>query len=255
MSDDKNRNDDDGLMPSIKPEQDEVASFQRGGRATAAPKQVNFNGILVFVIVLLAIMMGVGGYALWEVQQRLERSNELLTQAQQNVDDLRERLSATGDSTSKAFQDMQEQIATNFSEIDKLWGVAYRRNRPNIEKNTTSIEKIQGQLDKDLGQLARRMTDVDREFGEFATRMTDLRQTLESDNEEMLTQVSLLRGQVQDQSVIVEGQRRSIAVLESDLATVQEAIDVIDQYRQRVNQQLLDLRQQVQSSGSGGAAP
>jgi len=249
MSEKRNSSNNDGLMPSIKPEQDEVASYRRSGRLEG-PRQSNFNGVLVFVIVLLSIMMGIGGYALWEVQQRLEQSTELLAQAQQNVADLRERLSQTGDSTSRAFQDMEEQIATNFSEIDKLWAVAYRRNRPNIEKNTEAIDAINARLDKDLKQLATRMSEVDREFGKFSQSMTSFQEKLRADSEEMLTQVSLVRGQVQDQAVIVEGNRRSVAALQRDMRTVQEAIDVIDQYRQRVNQQLLELRSQVQSGGT-----
>ncbi|MDA0977075.1 MAG: hypothetical protein O3B72_00815, partial [Proteobacteria bacterium] len=82
-------------IPSIKPAQDEVASYRRGGQ-TKAPKQSNFNGMLVFVIVLMAIMMGIGGYTLYEVQLKLERSNELLAEGQENVRMLEARLAATG---------------------------------------------------------------------------------------------------------------------------------------------------------------
>ena len=56
------------VIPSIKPAQDEVASYRRSGRSEA-PKQSNFNGLLVFVIVLMAIMMGVGGYTIFELQE------------------------------------------------------------------------------------------------------------------------------------------------------------------------------------------
>ena len=237
---------DDPSIPAIKPEQDEVASFRRSGRPTA-PRQSNFNGVLVFVIVLLAVMMGIGGYALWEVQQRLELSNELLSQSGRNIEDLEKRLSRTGDTTSKAFQDMQEQIATNFSEIDKLWGVSYRTNRPNIEKNTGAITSLQAQVDRDLKQMASRMTKVDQGFTKFSADMTTLENDLRADGEEIATSVSLVRGQVQDQAVVVEGNRRSIAALEREVDTAQEAIDVIDQYRARVNQQLLELRAQIQS--------
>ena len=252
MNDKRRPGNDDSLIPAITPAKDEVASFRRSGRSEA-PRQSNFNGMLVFVIVLLCIMMGIGGYALWEVQKKLEQSTTLLAQAQKNVDDLERRLSATGDQTSKAFQDVEQQVATNFSEIDKLWGVAYRRNRPNIEQNTKAIESLTGRLDTELKQIAQRMTSVEQSSQEFQRDMIALRGTLRADNEEMKTEVSLLRGQVQDQAVVLENNRRSIAALERQVKSAEEAINVIDQYRQRINQQLLDLRSQVQSGGA--AAP
>ncbi|MBD3646743.1 MAG: hypothetical protein HUJ31_04660, partial [Pseudomonadales bacterium] len=52
------KSDKDDLIPSIAPAQDEVASYRRSGRSEA-PRQVNFNGMLVFVIVVLAIFMAV----------------------------------------------------------------------------------------------------------------------------------------------------------------------------------------------------
>ena len=74
-------------IPSIKPDQLDVASYRRSGRSDP-PKQSNFNGFLVFVIALMAIIMGVGGYTLYEVQQNLAISNELLDQGQSNIRDL-----------------------------------------------------------------------------------------------------------------------------------------------------------------------
>ena len=73
-------------IPSIKPDQVDVASYRRNAR-TDPPKQSNFNGFLVFVIALMAIIMGVGGFALYEVQQSLALSNKLLDQGQNNIRD------------------------------------------------------------------------------------------------------------------------------------------------------------------------
>ena len=81
MSDKK---DDLDVLPAIRPAQDEVSSYRRSTRSDA-PKQSNFNGILVFVIVIMAIMMGVGGFTLYEVQKKLDRSNILLSKEQENL--------------------------------------------------------------------------------------------------------------------------------------------------------------------------
>jgi uncharacterized protein HemX len=93
-------------VPAIKPAQDEVASYRSTNRSDA-PKQSNFNGMLVFSLVLMAIMMGVGGYTLFEVQQRLDQSNKILEEANKNVRDLESRLEATGTDVSKTIQIIQ----------------------------------------------------------------------------------------------------------------------------------------------------
>ena len=71
-------------IPSIKPDQADVASYRRNARVDP-PKQSNFNGFLVFVIPLMAIIMGVGGFVIYEVQQSLAISNQLLNQGQNNI--------------------------------------------------------------------------------------------------------------------------------------------------------------------------
>ena len=120
-------------IPSIKPDQVDVASYRRNARVDP-PKQSNFNGFLVFVIALMAIIMGVGGFALYEVQQSLALSNKLLDQGQNNIRDLDTRLSETGTDVLKTTQDLSDQVKLNFTEIDKLWKVAHRQNKPDIQK-------------------------------------------------------------------------------------------------------------------------
>jgi len=120
------------LIPEIAPAKDEVASYRRSVRSDV-PKQSNFNGILVFALVLMAIMMGIGGFTLYEVQQKLDQSNRLLAEGQTSIRDLNDRLAATGTDVSKTLQVMQAQQTSNVGEIDKLWAVAYRQNRPRIQ--------------------------------------------------------------------------------------------------------------------------
>ena len=237
MSDDKNLD-----LPSIKPAQDEVSSYRRSTRSDA-PRQSNFNGILVFVIVIMAIMMGVGGFTLYEVQKKLDQSNVLLAKGQENVLELENRLAATGTDVSKTLQTMQAQMQTNVAEIDKLWAVAYRQNRPNIQKLEKSLSETQAKLTP----LDARINTIQTEFQSMATDMAQERQGLMDDKEEMATSVSLVRGQIQDQSVQVEGNRRNVSVLTSQMKDVEEAIESNDRFRQQLNQRLLDMQGQIQT--------
>jgi chromosome segregation ATPase len=243
------KQNDAGLIPAIKPDKEDVDSFRRSGRPEA-PRQSNFNGLLVFVILVMAIMMGVGGFALWEVQQKLAQSNQLLAKGQENVRELEDRLSATGTDVSKTLQTMQAEIKTNFSEIDKLWGVSYRNNRPNIDRNMQSIDQIKTtnrQLDGQLAALLDTMNEVTTRFDRLGSDMIEVRQGLIDDNTEMVTQVSMIRGQIQDQTDQVEANKRAINIIDKQMIDANEAIDVINRYRIQINQRLVEMERNLQA--------
>ena len=234
---------------AIRPARDEVSSYRRSNRADA-PAKSNFNGILVFVIVVLAVMMGVGGFILIEVQKKLDQSNVLLQKGQESVQQLENRLSATGTDVSKTLQDMQVRMDTNVSEIDKLWAVSYRQNKPSIKENLDEILKIRSDLATNVVPLSNTVQGMIESFNKLSSNMTEVRQGLLIENEETTTQMSMVRGQVQDQSVQVEGNKRDISILSKQVKEAQEAINVIDQYRKQVNQQLIDLQGQIQDQSA-----
>tara|TARA_R110002072_G_scaffold89232_3_gene199836 strand:+ start:14766 stop:15491 length:726 start_codon:yes stop_codon:yes gene_type:complete len=241
MSDQKDLDE----IPVIAPEKDELDSRRR---TLAAPRQSNFRGLLVFALVLMAVFLGIGGYTLYEVQQRLDRSNELLDQANKGVRDLEARLAATGTDVSKELQTLKAQQATNFSEIDKLWRVAYRENRPAIQKIEKSLAEMTAASERVKLDIAAVKTEVKNATGSI----TKLTESVTTDKDELQTTLSLVRGQVQDQVVQAEAQKRSIAVMNKQLKDVEEAIDAIDRYRQQVNQQLIELRNMQNSPVPAG---
>ena len=233
-------------IPSIKPDQDEVASYRSSARS-AAPRQSNFNGLLVFVIVLMAIIMGIGGYTLFEVQKKLDRSNALLAQGQMNIAELDSRLAATGTDVSQTLQDLKDQVGTNFSEIDKLWAVSYRQNKPDIQKNVRSIKTLKDDLGQSVTNMAGSVDEMSRQYKELVDEYSGLRDGLLQDNQEFITEIAFLRSQVQDQAVVQEANQRALNTVSRQLKEVNEAISSIDQHRQQLAQKL--SRQQTQIQG------
>lgn len=240
---------DNENIPSIKPDQDDVASYRRSGRSEA-PKQSNFNGLLVFVIVLMAIMMGIGGYTIFELQERLAKSSELLEQGQENIRQLDSRLAATGTDVSKTLQDLKAQVETNFSEIDKLWAVSYRQNRPDIQKNVRAIAELKDDLGGKINSIDASVKQMTGQYQSMLSELTALREGLLKDNEELITEIALLRGQVQDQAVAQEASKRNLNSLTRQITENQDAIKSIDQYRLQINQRLIDLQNQIQGQPS-----
>ena len=229
------------LIPEIAPAKDEVASYRRSVRSDV-PKQSNINGILVFALVLMAIMMGIGGFTLYEVQQKLDQSNQLLAEGQTSIRDLNDRLAATGTDVSKTLQVMQAQQTSNVGEIDKLWAVAYRQNRPRIqtiEETLTKLTAMDKKLDSQIANQVSSVNKINERFEKFSKQTT-------AEVEETTTSAALIRGQVQDQRLLLDGQRRSVQTLEKQMKDVEEAIAVIDRYRQQTNQRLVEIQRQLQ---------
>jgi chromosome segregation ATPase len=190
----------------------------------------------------MAIIMGVGGYTLYEVQQNLAISNELLDQGQSNIRDLDSRLDATGTDVSKTIQDLSEQVKVNFSEIDKLWKVAHRQNRPDIQKNMRELATLKSEVVKYEARSSKMIASFDSTLSE----MNSLTARIKSDNQELITEISMLRGRVEDQSLYQEADKRDLNLVKKELKEIVEAIDSIDQHRRIINQKLAQLREDVQ---------
>lgn len=228
-------------IPSIKPDQVDVASYRRNAR-TDPPKQSNFNGFLVFVIALMAIIMGVGGFALYEVQQSLALSNKLLDQGQNNIRDLDTRLSETGTDVLKTTQDLSDQVKLNFTEIDKLWKVAHRQNKPDIQKNVRDIALLKEKNAAFERNDSERLTKFDGAL----TKIDSLSARIKDENEEIITEISFIKAQLEDQLLKREADKREFYSVEKQIEELSEAINSIDQHRRIINQKLAQLRDDVQ---------
>ncbi len=233
--------DPNDIIPSIKPAQDEVASYRRSGRSEA-PKQSNFNGLLAFIIVLMAIMMGIGGYTIYEVQVKLALSNKLLDQGQESIRQLEGRLAATGTDVSKTLQDLKAQVNTNFTEIDKLWAISYKQNKPDIQKNVRAITSLTDDLGAKIISMSASVQKMSSQYQTTLNELLVLREDLLQGNEELITETALLRGQVQDQAVVQEATKRNVNSLERQMKETQEAIDSIDAHRGQISQKLNELQ-------------
>jgi chromosome segregation ATPase len=238
-------------IPSLKPAKDEVASYRRSqakNTRRAVPKQGNFNGMLVFVIVLMAIMMGIGGYTLYEVQKKLERSNILLAKGQENVIELERRLNATGTDVSKTLETIGKKIDGNLDEIRKLWDVSNKRNKKWIQDNQAAIKKVSGSIDKTVegvSSVTQKLNGIATRFEKLNQDMVKLQRSITDENAEISTQITLVRGQVQDQIVELKGLARQMNLLANREKNTEEAIEAIDEHRRQLNIKISDLQKQV----------
>jgi len=235
-----------GILPSIKPDADEVSSYRKSGRSDA-PKQSSFNGILVFVLFLMVIVMGFGGYVLYEVQKKLVEANELLSKSQDSILELEGRLAATGTDVSKTLQEMQGQAETNVGEIDKLWAVAYRQNRPKIESLAQDLENSTTAFRAQLDPIASAVAGFTGNLDTLNKSLIEIESGLVAGSEEQATTIALLNQRLQDQTDLAETHRRSVDVLSKQLKEARSDIRSNLEYRARHNTEVLEMKRQIQA--------
>jgi len=88
------------------------------------------------------------------------------------------------------------------------------------------------------------------QYQAILNELSGLREGLRQDNEELITEIALLRGQVQDQAVVQGATKRNLNSLDRQMKEMQAAIDSIDAHRRQISQKLKELQNNIQASGS-----
>ena len=190
-------------------------------------------------------MMGIGGYTLYEVQKKLERANILLAKGHENVIELEKRLNATGTDVSKTLVSIKNRLDVNSDEIRKLWDVSNKRNKKWIKDNQSVIEKMDANIRRaqsDVSDLTRQLGTGVSVIEKARKEMKSVQQGLLDDNEELLTQITLVTGQMQDQIIEIKGVHRQLNSLARKQKDIDESISVIDKHRTLLNRELSDLQ-------------
>ena len=177
--------DDLDHIPSIVPSRDsepQYASRQARGAKSAPtrgkakrgggspPNSAGGAGIWgrLFLTVSLVVAAVACAWA-WQLQGQLEQSGHLMARYEVRIADLEDRLSDTDQGLSQNTAAMAVKIKELYSEVDKLWASAWRKNKAKIEalekssrtntKKLASTEKslatAQSQLKAASGDLAK----------------------------------------------------------------------------------------------------
>lgn len=223
------------------------AGPSRAGSSRPAPQPVSSRpkvvrsplGPLALVVALAAA--GFGGYVFWQLQQTqqsLAAATTALGGADARIAELEKRLMLSDDESTQSLAALQTNVKENASEIRKLWGVSYDRNRSAIaklEESVTKVEKsiagIDGKFKSALGEVAGEMRVL--------SELVDAQQAVINSADQSLKQ----------QAVVVQNAMQKLDNLDALNKQVQrneEAIEAIDAFRLQVNRELIKL------GGGGG---
>ena len=243
----------------ITPERDEIASHQQraqarppGNRAIAPTTRVVRSPLTPFALLLALTGLGLAGFVYWQMLGLQSALNE----ADARILSLEQRLELSDDESTQSVTAIRAKLKWADSEIRKLWGVAYDRNRKAIAEHGQQLTA----LDKTVKTAAadtRKMLAANAAQASSVAALESAAGARKAEVDRVAGDLSTQRQQLQ--SVVDQANRlnQQLTRLQTDLSgrvkSNEEAIEAIDAYRRNINRDLLRLQQQVQQGG--GSSP
>ncbi len=130
------------------------------------------------------LALGAGGVGGW-LYQLTQQQQTQLEAYQVRIADLEGRLSATGEEMGEStvalqvkVKELTEKTQVLWTEMDKLWGSAWRRNQAEIGDNKTAIEQMQTRYNNLNSATTNLKTSIDKATQQTATQVTNLQEML-----------------------------------------------------------------------------
>lgn len=191
---------------------------------------------LTFVLLILVSLFA--GFMYWQLmtaQNALATTSQTLQNSIGRIEELEKKLMLSDDESTQSMIVIQATVKENASEIRKLWGVAYDRNRKAIAALQESVTQVESTVAK-LGKQVKSSGD------ELAGEMRVLSELVDAQQAAISRADTTLDAQ---QKVVVESEKK-LKALDEDLKrrvmSNEEAIKAIDAFRLQVNREILQLK-------------
>lgn len=266
----------------LKAERDDWQTTKRAPkRNQTVEKEPGNRGVFAIVVSLvLAVLLAGMGYwvavQLERVYEQFERTNHQLSLLSQRVGVLEGKLDISNDSMASSEAVFRATLKEHDSEIRKLWGVSYDRNRKAIKDNEDAISVLKGtakSIQTENKKMAETLSNVDTSVAELSKlklseSLSSLKKGLNENSklvEDLSQKVSPYLPKLQQYQSSIESNSKQIKELNDELLRsvtdlqiqlnddsldkevneLSELIRSIDKNRARVNAELVKLSNKV----------
>ncbi len=238
-------NDDTiGNIPPIVPTRDEPAPRGNGAQGKRAKKNQGSGGgtglwARLFILVSLVVAAVACAWA-WQLQQQLALTSASLDSAAARIQDLEDRLSDTDEGMNQSSAAMAVKIKELYSEVDKLWASAWRRNKAKI----ADLEKASSSHSSTLATLSKTDKDYSAQLQKLAGDLNKLN-AVAGDLERLVQSARASESQIEQLSDDLNRLNLEIAKMQKRVTTNEEWIDSINGFRKQVNRTLSDINSRL----------
>jgi len=242
--------DDDHIddIPSIMPENDELASHRKMKRGTSVPVlddvvEVRTSGAVRFMLSLLFVgLLATGGVGYYFYNQGLQMQEQLNT-AQGRIMQLQNRLNLVDESAEQSSMGLLERVDTNFTQIDLLWA-NYRNHTASLAEINRFVEQAKGTIATMEGVISGHSNTLNDATAQLANLQTRL-ETVSNNIVGMDNLDEQLSGILSD----LNGVKSSVASLQNGLGSrvdsTEQDIESINVYRLQLNQTLDTIQARI----------
>ncbi len=186
--------------------------------------------IAPFAFVFALIAVACAGFLGWKL---FETQDQLLS-SEARIAALEEKLVMSDDESTASLSALQVSVKEAHSEIRKLWGVSYDRNRKSIETNKNSIASVKSQSSK----ASERANSLAAEIT-LISDLVDAQQNALTEVEKSNASVSAQARAMNEKNAILD---QHISELRSQINVIEQDIEAINGFRRSVNQEILELK-------------
>lgn len=252
-------------MDPIVPESDERIGRGKpsGGPSSSGRKKAPAEGYtpakasggFFWKLLTLILLLGLAalGYLLLQETERRSLLESRFNDLEAKIVSTDESLNQSGAALAVKLKGHDEVLDKHWSEIKKLWGIAYDRNRKNIEAQAKTIDAqvktIKGlqassaARKKEVAALTEKLVKASKSVDAMSS--TSLAMKLEVND--ALERSQLLVDQLNSLEQQLKASQQDFKIR---ISSNEEAINAIDAYRLQVNRDIQQIKQQLGGSSS-----
>ncbi|MCB1615770.1 MAG: hypothetical protein KDI30_07130 [Pseudomonadales bacterium] len=260
-------------IPSIVLDADDIAmrkrdvDISRQGVSGTSDKAVSGKNLSwLWLLLLFLALLGAQGFYFYK---QMQIQNEIHDLAVQRIVYLENRLSSTdsnlvesAESLAIRIQSMDESLKEAHSEIRKLWGVSYDRNKKAIAENVATLSSLEKKIEQQADKLQKhdqQLFDKEKQVVGIQTKVHEMTGSLDrleglaneavhraemvSENTEQIKdRLDVLNQSVKQYEELNKSLEKKLV---KGLADTDDAIKGIDVYRKSINREIETLREEL----------
>ncbi|MAC35415.1 MAG: hypothetical protein CME40_06260 [Haliea sp.] len=178
----------------------------------------------------------------WQLQQKLGQANVTMERYAQRIADLEDRLSDTDEGLSQNTQAMAVKIKELYSEVDKLWASAWRRNKAAIEE----LQKSSSSQGNKLSATEKSLASAQEQLKQASADLARLK-SVAGDLERLMSSAKANQAAVDRATETLNRLSGQVAGLAKKVENQEQWLQSIDAFRRQVNGSLTELQGAVRS--------
>lgn len=198
------------------------AAVQAAAPTPVAPAPNGGSNAMAIIALLLALVAaGAAGYLFMQLQaadQKFANAERLLQQQASDIGELQDKLSMSGENANLSVDALKVVLREQDQEIRKLWDIASKRNRSDIDANTEKLGQLNGALSNASGASSGDLVALRQSQAAAAKTQAALQRDLDA----LEAAVAGMPGQLE---LAIAQNKETIDLLDASVASLRESVE------------------------------